>query len=71
MYSVLKKYAPDGMKEFFLVVEKGTTAKKVPELLDIPNALKYKMIINGRFCYPETVLQARDKITLFPLIDGG
>lgn len=71
MYSILQKYAPDKRDEFVLTVEQGTTAKTVPKILNIPETLKYKLFINGGFCDLETVLQAGDEITLFPLMDGG
>mgnify|MGYP003957569551 FL=1 len=71
MVSVLQKYAPHEMDEFIFTVEKGTNAKKVSELMDIPETLKYNMFINERYCNPETVLQTGDKITFFPLMDGG
>ena len=71
MVSILQKYAPDERGEFSFAVEKGTNAKKVSELMRFPETLKYNMFVNERYCNPETVLQTGDKITFFPLMDGG
>lgn len=71
LYATLKKYgAPDGAP-LQLEIAEGTELADIVRALGIPEDEPVVMLVNGRPGAPDTVLQEKDRVVLFPPVAGG
>ena len=70
-YANLRQYSPTGRGSFDLNLDAGATVSSVIGALGIPRTVKMVILINGRRAAKDTRLETKDKITLFPPIEGG
>jgi molybdopterin converting factor small subunit len=70
-FANLRQYAPAGHGSFDLSLDSGATVSSVIDVLKIPPTVKMVILVNGRRAAADTRLEAADKITLFPPIEGG
>lgn len=71
LYVNLRKYSPNGEKEFDLDLPTGSTLKDLIHSLGIPAEVALVMLVNGRPAEARTHLAHSDKVTLFPPLGGG
>ena len=69
LFVTLARYRPGGTSRF--EVEKGTTVTGLMALLGIEADMVKLIFINGKKADPETVIQANDRVGLFPPVGGG
>jgi molybdopterin converting factor small subunit len=67
----LRQYAPGGKGNFALDLASGATVETLIKTLEIPQAVKMIILINGRRADNGTPLADTDEITVFPPIEGG
>ena len=70
-YANLRQYSPAGGGSFDLTLDSDATVRSIIEVLHIPRTVKMVILVNGRRAAEDTRLNAADKITLFPPIEGG
>ena len=70
-YANLRQYAPAGGGSFDLDLASGANVRSIIEALEIPPTVKMVILVNGRRASRDTRLETKDKITLFPPIEGG
>ena len=70
-YANLRQYSPTGRGSFDLNLDDGATVSSVIGALGIPRTVKKVILVNGRRAAEDTRLVTKDKITLFPPIEGG
>ena len=70
-YANLRQYSPTGYGRFELTLASDATVKNVFRALRIPETVKTVALVNGRHATENTRLEAGDKITLFPPMEGG
>lgn len=70
-YANLRQYSPNGRGNFDLNLNSGATVSSAIETLGIPRTVKMVILVNGRRAAADTRLETKDKITLFPPIEGG
>ncbi len=75
LYAAIKKYGPEGQHKFNLEIDSSHGAevalKNVLKKLDIPDSIKFNVLINGRYRHGDTLLKNGDALVIFPLLDGG
>jgi sulfur carrier protein ThiS len=73
LFPTLEKYSKikNKGKSFFYEIEKNSTVKDVIENLGIPQEYAKIIIVNGQRVEKNFLLNAGDKVVIFPLIAGG
>lgn len=73
VYTMLRRYRPDvprGQEER-LLLPSGSTVLDLLAGLGIPREQVQTVFVNRRVMHVETILQADDRVDLFPAIAGG
>jgi molybdopterin converting factor small subunit len=71
LFSVLRRYAPEGAEVATLELEPGATVGRLLERLGVPEGVERVVLVNGHHGSPETPLADGDVVTLFPPVAGG
>jgi len=73
LFASLRQYQPsmDSRQGATLQVAEGTTLAELTSLLQVPSAEVKQFFVNGRRQELGYVLQAGDRVALFPPIAGG
>jgi len=76
LYGQLRRYRPEDMPgarhhPFSFTVSEGTTAVTLATMLGIPEGMVNATAVNGEAANPDIILQANDKVSLFPPSAGG
>jgi sulfur carrier protein ThiS len=73
LYAVLRRFRPDATYDQGekVLLPQGSTVVELINALDIPPDKVRTVFVNRRVMHADTVLQAGDRVDLFPAIAGG
>jgi len=70
-YAELQRYNPQRGEEFVVLLEEGSSLKRLLESLEIPDHGVMLVLKNGRKASEEDLLADGDAVVLYPVVGGG
>ncbi|MBM7557677.1 MoaD/ThiS family protein [Halanaerobacter jeridensis] len=71
LFATLKELMPEGQNQMTVEVEDEATVDDLALQLDIPEEKDLIVKVNGRHGSRNTVLEAGDRVGIFPPVGGG